>query len=344
MIFPKGIKYNNNNTGPKTEPWGTPQNRSADSDLIWLAVTLKLRPDRYDENQCKTDPDSPTSSLSLLSRIWWLTVSKDEDRSKRTRTVHFPESANIIMSLDTFSKAVSIEWCLWKPDWNVSWMLLWSRNNDSWSETTFSMILDKSGSFEIGLKLLRSVGSKPVFLSKGFTMACLNVLGNTPVERERLTIFVTQEPITSNTFTKSLYGRTSDEQEEGFVLVTSAEISRVTDLNEDHKLETGSMTAGVPHKGGGIFSLIILILSLKNLNSALLSASQKTGNWSSRTYKRTDRVKQHFGVFLIYCYQLTIIVRSGIFHCLIVWGHKIPEIKSVHLKVSGFSETLSRST
>ena len=29
--------------------------------------------------------------------------------------------------------------------------------------------------------------------------------------------------------------------------------SRVTDLNEDHKLETGSMTAGVPHKGGGIY-------------------------------------------------------------------------------------------
>ena len=85
-------------------------------------------------------------------------------------------------------------------------------------------------------------------------MACLNVMGNKPVEREKLTIFVTQGPITSNTFTKSLYGRTSDEQEEGFILVTSAEISsRVTDLDEDHKLETGSMTAGVPHKGGGIY-------------------------------------------------------------------------------------------
>ena len=60
-----------------------------------------------------------------------------------------------------------------------------------------------------------------------------------------------------------------DEQEEGFILVISAEISaRVTDLNEDHKLETGSMTAGVPHKRGGIFSLIILILSVKNLNVA----------------------------------------------------------------------------
>lgn len=48
-------------------------------------------------------------------------------------------------------------------------------------------------------------------------------------------------------------------------------------LNEDHVLETGSMTARVPRGGDGIFSIIILILSVKNLKKALLSASLKAG-------------------------------------------------------------------
>jgi len=42
--------------------------KSARSDHIWLAVTLKVRPVKYEENHCRTDPDRPTWSLSLLSK------------------------------------------------------------------------------------------------------------------------------------------------------------------------------------------------------------------------------------------------------------------------------------
>lgn len=118
-------------------------------------------------------------------------------------------------------------------------------------------ILDRNGSFEIGLKLLRSVWSSPAFFfSRGSTVTCLKALGNTPVDRERLTILVTQ-----SSFLKSLQGRMSEEQEEDFILDNKAKISaKDMVLNEGHVLETGSMTAR-----DGIFSIIILILSVKNL-------------------------------------------------------------------------------
>lgn len=113
-----------------------------------------------------------------------------------------------------------------KPDYKVSKMVHFSKKNTNCSETTFSKTLDKNGSFEIGLKFFESVGSRFDFLRSGSTMACLKQLGKTPVESDSLNSLLIQGPITSNTFKKSLQGRASDGQKEGFILVTRAEIYR----------------------------------------------------------------------------------------------------------------------
>ena len=55
-------------------------------------------------------------------------------------------------------------------------------------ETTFSKTLDKNGSFEIGLKLLRAEGSRFGFFKRGWTTLCLKECGEVPLFRELLII------------------------------------------------------------------------------------------------------------------------------------------------------------
>lgn len=160
-------------------------------------------------------------------------MSKAEDRSSRTNTVHLPESADIRMSLDTFSSD--------------------SRNDVSCLE-----------------KFLSSDWSRFGFLSFGSTMACLKVLGNTPEESDKLNILVTHGPILSKIFTKSLNGSTSTEPEEGFILATSAEMSsRHTGLKEDQTCKGGSAWPGLHKEGGGILSFVSLILSTRKVKKVL---------------------------------------------------------------------------
>lgn len=63
------------------------------------------------------------------------------------------QSAAVMMSLETLTKAVSVECNLQKPDWKVSRML------DCSSAITSSSILDKKGSLQMGLNLFISVES-----------------------------------------------------------------------------------------------------------------------------------------------------------------------------------------
>ena len=51
-------------------------------------------------------------------------------------------------------------------------------------ETTF----DKNGSLEIGLKLLKTEGSRIGFFKSGCTTACLKIEGNRPSSKELLMI------------------------------------------------------------------------------------------------------------------------------------------------------------
>ena len=42
----RGVVYKLNSMGPRTEPWGTPQERGKRDDLIFDALTEKVREDR----------------------------------------------------------------------------------------------------------------------------------------------------------------------------------------------------------------------------------------------------------------------------------------------------------
>ena len=53
---------------------------------------------------------------------------------------------------------------------------MWSSN---WIETAFSIILDRKGKLDTGLKFLK-VGSASVFFGRGITTACLNSSGISP--------------------------------------------------------------------------------------------------------------------------------------------------------------------
>ena len=53
---------------------------------------------------------------------------------------------------------------------------MWSSN---WIETAFSIILDRKGKLDTGLKFLE-VGSASVFFGRGVTTACLNPSGISP--------------------------------------------------------------------------------------------------------------------------------------------------------------------
>lgn len=64
MISLRGSMHNENSIGPKTEPWGTPQERGTDSDLWGPTTKEKDMCDRQDANQLRAGPEMPIS-LSL---------------------------------------------------------------------------------------------------------------------------------------------------------------------------------------------------------------------------------------------------------------------------------------
>ncbi len=67
----------------------------------------------------------------LDRRIWWLTVSKAEDRSSRMRTDDLESAFAIRRASVTESSAVSVEWPLLKPDCLASSLLFCERNNET---------------------------------------------------------------------------------------------------------------------------------------------------------------------------------------------------------------------
>ncbi len=135
------------------DPWGTPQESGAADEENSPRWTEKLLSVRYDWNHLRAMPLIPTHSSSLDKRIEWLTISKAEVKSKRTKTAELPESTAKRRSLETLKRAVSVLWRGLKPDWNFSKILNSSRNDLSWLKTTLSNIFDKKGSLDIGLKL-----------------------------------------------------------------------------------------------------------------------------------------------------------------------------------------------
>jgi len=54
-------------SGPRTEPWGTPQEDVCQEDRSVSHLTRKQRDDRYDLNQLRTEPWLPNQDVMVSS-------------------------------------------------------------------------------------------------------------------------------------------------------------------------------------------------------------------------------------------------------------------------------------
>ena len=95
--------------GPKTEPWGTPQEVAIISEKplpILMACCLSIM---YEVNQLRAVPSIAYHDDKRVMRMSWSMVSKAADRLSRVSAATFPLSMLRFMSLCTFKRAVSVE-------------------------------------------------------------------------------------------------------------------------------------------------------------------------------------------------------------------------------------------
>ena len=74
----RGVVYMTKSSGPRTEPWGTPQEDVYQEDRSVSHLTRKQRDDRYDLNQLRTDE-------RRVIKMSWSIVSKAAERSSKQR-------------------------------------------------------------------------------------------------------------------------------------------------------------------------------------------------------------------------------------------------------------------
>ena len=198
----------------------------------------------------------------------------------------FLESAFILRSLTTFSRAVSVLWWARKPDWKISKVQFNLRKSFNCLKTVFSRILLKKGRLETGLKFLGLEVSRLLFLSMGLTMAVFSAGGKIPVVRDLLTMTRISLDTDSKIVLKKSVGIGSNEHVVDFRLVmTFFSVSVSTGVNK---------LICLLHIGGGsmckaqglsreIFLLIFIILSLKYVanSSHLEFESRLSGVFSS---------------------------------------------------------------
>ena len=102
---------------------------------------------------------------------------------------------------------MSVEWNFWKPDWYLYSSLLSDRKFIVWSWIIRSIILEISGSSEVGLKFFGSV-LRP-FLCKGLIFATLHLSGKQASLMERLQILAIGVQSTFEPSLKNLPARSS---------------------------------------------------------------------------------------------------------------------------------------
>jgi len=71
-------------SGPRTEPWGTPQDLYQEDRSV-SHLTRKQQDDRYDLNQLTTEPWIPNQDERRVIKMSWSIVSKAAERSSRQR-------------------------------------------------------------------------------------------------------------------------------------------------------------------------------------------------------------------------------------------------------------------
>jgi len=72
-------------SGPRTEPWGTPQEDVYQEDRSVSHLTRKQRDDRFDLNQLRTEPRIPNHDERRVIKMSWSIVSKAAERSSKQR-------------------------------------------------------------------------------------------------------------------------------------------------------------------------------------------------------------------------------------------------------------------
>jgi len=72
-------------SGPRREPWGTPQEDVYQEDRSVSHLTRKQRDDRYDLNQLRTAPWIQNQDERRVIKMSWSIVSKAAERSSRQR-------------------------------------------------------------------------------------------------------------------------------------------------------------------------------------------------------------------------------------------------------------------
>ena len=77
-----GMVYMTKSSGPRTEPWGTPQEDVYQEDRSVFHFTRNQRDDRYDLNQLRTEPNQDERRVIKMS---WSIVSKAAERSSKQR-------------------------------------------------------------------------------------------------------------------------------------------------------------------------------------------------------------------------------------------------------------------
>ena len=80
----RGVVYMTKSSGPRTEPWGTPQEEVC-QDRSVSHFTRKQRDVRYDLNQLRTEPWMPYQDERRVIKMSWSIVSKAAERSSRQR-------------------------------------------------------------------------------------------------------------------------------------------------------------------------------------------------------------------------------------------------------------------
>ena len=84
----RGVAYMTKSSGPRTEPWGTPQEEVCQEDRSVSHFTRKQQDDIYDLNQLRTEPWIPNQDERRVIKMSWSIVSKAAERSSRQRLPH----------------------------------------------------------------------------------------------------------------------------------------------------------------------------------------------------------------------------------------------------------------